>query len=57
MFSSVASEILHLIDPIANIKMNNKFIDETKSHQAESGDPGDRGFPASKAGDTHQTQL
>ena len=46
-----------MIDSIANLTMNNKkFIDETMSRQAEAGDPGDRGFPASKAGDTHQTQ-
>ena len=44
-FSSVASEILYkMIDSIANLTMNNKkFIDETKSCQAEAGDLGDRG--------------
>ena len=33
LFSSVASEILSMIDPIANLKMENKFIDKTESRQ------------------------
>ena len=32
-----------MIDPIANLKMENKFIDKTESRQAEAGDPGDPG--------------
>ena len=32
-----------MIDPIVYLKMENKFIDKTESHQAEAGDPGDPG--------------
>ena len=43
LFSSVASEILSMIDPIVYLKMENKFIDKTESRQAEAGYPGDPG--------------